>query len=155
MVNSEKMLIFSAAFWTICLLELTCSFERNAEAANLRKSIRYTSLKNDLEDIGYKCFLVPFEIGSRGHIKRSTKSNLFSIFKTMKISAKFNQCLKNMSKISLLASFTIFHAYTQPTWRDPPLLTTWIVIIMTSIFKLCCRLLWIFSFTVFVLYDSL
>ena len=97
---------------TICLLELTCSFERNAEAANLRKSIRYTSLKNDLEDIGYKCFLVPFEVGSRGHIQKSTKSNLFSIFKTMKISSNFNQCLKNMSKISLLASFTIFHAYT-------------------------------------------
>ena len=108
----------------ICLLELTCSFERNAEAAYLRKSIRYTTLKNDLEDIGYKCFLVPFEFGSRGHIKKSTKSNLFSIFTTMKIETNLNKCLKSMSKISLLASFTIFHAYTQPTWRDPPLLTT-------------------------------
>ena len=79
----------------ICLLELTCSFERNAEAAYLRKSIRYTSLKNDLEDIGYKCFLVPFEVGSRGHIKKSTKSDIFSIFTTMKISANPT----NVSKI--------------------------------------------------------
>ena len=109
---------------TICLLELTCCFERNAEAANIRKSIRYNSLKTDPEDIDYKCFLVPFEIGSRGHIQKSTKSNLLSIFTTMKISTNLNHCLKNMSKISLLASYTIFHAYTQPTWRDPPFLTT-------------------------------
>ena len=63
---------------TICLLELTCSFERNAEAANLRKSLRYTTLKNDLEDSGYKCLLVPFEVGSRGYISSATKSNIFA-----------------------------------------------------------------------------
>ena len=109
---------------TICLLELTCSFERNAEAANLRKSTKYNSLKTDIEDRGYKCFLVPFEVGSRGHIKKATKSNIFNIFATMKILANHNHCIKNMSKVSLLASYTIFHAYTQPTWRDPPFLTT-------------------------------
>ena len=109
---------------TICLLELTCSFERNAEAAFIRKSMRYTTLKSDLEDKGYRCFLVPFEVGSRGHIRKSTKSNIFNIFSTMKISANFNHCMRNLSKISLLSSYTIFHAYTQPTWRDPPFLKT-------------------------------
>ena len=109
---------------TICLLELTCSFERNSEAANIRKTLRYTSLKSDLEENGYKCFLVPFEVGSRGYIFKSTKSNIFNIFTAMKISANHKHCIKNMSKISLLASYTIFHAYTQPTWRDPPFLTT-------------------------------
>ena len=107
----------------ICLLELTCSFERNSEAANIRKSLRYAALKSDLEQNGYKCFLVPFEVGSRGYIQRSTKSNIFNIFATMKISADHKHCIRNMSKISLLASYTIFHAYTQPTWRDPPFLT--------------------------------
>ena len=34
----------------ISLLELTCSFEHNAEAANLRKTLKYTALKSDLED---------------------------------------------------------------------------------------------------------
>ena len=109
---------------TICLLELTCSFERNAEAAFIRKSMKYATLKSDLEDKGFKCFLVPFEVGSRGHIRKSTKSNIFNIFSTMRISANSNHCVKNMSKISLLSSYTIFHAYTQPTWRDPPFLTT-------------------------------
>ena len=109
---------------TICLLELTCSFERNAEAAFIRKSMKYTTLKSDLEDKGYRCFLVPFEVGSRGHIRKSTKSNIFNISSTMKISANFNHCMRNLSKISLLSSYTIFHAYTQPTWRDPPFLKT-------------------------------
>ena len=108
----------------ICLLELTCSFERNSEAAFLRKSLRYAALKNDLEDKGFKCLLIPFEVGSRGHIRRATKSNIFNTFLTMKIAAKPFHCIKNMAKLSLLSSYTIFHAYTQPTWRDPSFLTT-------------------------------
>ena len=104
----------------ICLLELTCSFERNAEAANLRKTLKYTTLKSDLEERGFQCFLV----GSRGQIRKASKSHIFNIFLTMNITASPYQCVKNMSKLSLLSSYTIFHAYTQPSWRDPPFLTT-------------------------------
>ena len=109
---------------TICLLELTCSFERNAQAANLRKSTRYANLKTDLEDAGYKCMLVPFEIGSRGYVSKETRASIVNIFAYMKIAANPFHCIKKMSKLSLLSSYTIFHAYTQPTWRDPPFLTT-------------------------------
>ena len=108
----------------ISLLELTCSFEKNAEAANLRKTLRYNALKSDLEDRGYRCLLVPFEVGSRGHIRKASKSNILNIFLTFNISARSYQCVKNMSKLSLLSSYTIFNAYTQPSWRDPPFLTT-------------------------------
>ena len=107
----------------ISLLELTCSFEHNAEAANLRKTLRYTALKSDLEDRGYRCLLVPFEVGSRGHVRKASKSNILNIFLTFNITASSHRCVKNMSKLSLLSSYTIFNAYTQPTWRDPPLLT--------------------------------
>ena len=123
-LHSQDLVLLNRNEKTICLLELTCSFESNSQAANIRKSLRYSTLKTDLEENGYKCFLVPFEVGSRGHIHKSTKSSLFNIFTTINISAKHNQCMKNMSKISLLSSYTIFHAYTQPTWRDPPFLTT-------------------------------
>ena len=108
----------------ISLLELTCSFERNAGAANLRKTLRYTALKSDLEDRGFRCLLVPFEVGSRGHVRKASKSNILNIFLTFNISASPYKCVKNMSKLSLLSSYTIFNAYTQPTWRDPPFLTT-------------------------------
>ena len=76
--------------------QLTCSFERNSQAANLRKSLKYTTLKTDLEENGYKCFLVPFEVGSRGQIHKSTKSNILNSFATVKISAKHNLSMKNM-----------------------------------------------------------
>ena len=49
----------------IFLLELTCSFEQNSAAANAIKTAKYTALKLDLEERGYYCMLVPFEIGSR------------------------------------------------------------------------------------------
>ena len=107
----------------IFILELTCSFERNIEAANARKRIRYTSLKNDLEDQGYKCTLLPFEVGSRGYVTKSNKMNLINVFVLNKMKANALKCIKQLSKLSLLCSFSIFHAYTQPTWRDPPFLT--------------------------------
>ena len=78
----------------ITILELTCSFERNINSANIRKLGKYQDLKKDIEKNGYSVTLLPFEIGS-----------------------------KNMSKISLLGSFTVFHAQAQPTWQNPPYLS--------------------------------
>ena len=109
----------------IYLMELTCSFERNIEAANLRKTIRYTTLKSDIEQQGYTCILVPFEVGSRGYVTKSNRTNIVNIFATNKIAANAFKCIKQLSKLSLLCSYSIFHAYTQPTWRDPPFLKTY------------------------------
>ena len=50
----------------IALLELTCSFEKNAEAANLRKTLRYTALKSDLEDRGFRAYLSLLKWGLGG-----------------------------------------------------------------------------------------
>ena len=126
-------------------------FEKNSQGANLRKSLKYTKLKTDLEENGYKCFLVPFEVGSRGHILKSTKSNICNIFATMKISAKHNLCMKNMSKISLLSSYAIFHAYT---YLEGPTIPN--NLNSDKITSNCTADYFdIFSITVFVLYESL
>ena len=55
---------------TVYLFELTICFERqtNIEAANKRKYERYTSLASDIEEAGYTCKNIPFEVGSRGHL---------------------------------------------------------------------------------------
>ena len=116
------LVILNRSQKTIYLLELTCCFESNIEAANLRKTSKYQALKSDLEERGYTCHLLPFEIGSRGHISRSNKSNLMNTFMSNKLKPNIFKCIKAMSKISLLCSFSIFHAYTQPTWSDPPFL---------------------------------
>ena len=107
----------------IFLMELSCSFERNIQSANLRKTIRYISLKSDIEAQGYTCILLPFEVGSRGYVSKSNRTNIVNTFGSNKIKANPFKCIKQLSKISLLCSFSIFHAYTQPAWRDPPFLT--------------------------------
>ena len=116
LINREEMKIY--------LLELTCSFETNIQAANAAKKLRYTQLKLDLESQGWTCILLPFEVGSRGHVTRSNKVNLITIFKMANIKSSAIKCIKSMSKLSLSCSYSIFHAYKQPTWRDPPLLTS-------------------------------
>jgi hypothetical protein len=55
--------------------------------------------------------------------KLDNVASIVNIFANAKITANPFHCIKNLSKLSLLSSYTIFHAYTQPTWRDPPFLT--------------------------------
>ena len=63
----------------IWLIELTCCFERNEDAAHVRKTNKYTGLKHDLEDRGYIVHLVPFEVGARGHVTRNNTNNMINI----------------------------------------------------------------------------
>ena len=50
--------------------KLHCCLEQNVEKAQIRKTNTYTYFKNDLEDKGFTVDLVPFEIGSRGHVSK-------------------------------------------------------------------------------------
>ena len=81
-----------------------------------------TALKSDLEERGFTVSLVPFEIGSRGHTSRENKMRLISVFVKNGLKQNVHKLVKQISKISLLCTFSIFHAYQQPTWRDPPFL---------------------------------
>ena len=122
-LSRPDLVIINRSSKSVYLLELTCSFERNIQAAHQRKTTKYTSLKSDIEDAGYTCFLIPFEIGSRGHVTRTNRSNLILTFVQNKINSNALKCIKQLSKISLLCSFSIFHAYKEPSWRSPPLLS--------------------------------
>ena len=61
------------------LMELTCSFEKNIDAANLRKHTNYLDLKSDIEAAGWKTSLVPFEVGSRGQITTRNKKFIICV----------------------------------------------------------------------------
>jgi hypothetical protein len=79
-------------------------------------------MKSDLENMGWTVYLDPFEIGSRGQV---TKRNKNTIRKTAShISKKLNHktLISDLSKISLLCSFSVYQAHSQPTWQSPPLL---------------------------------
>ena len=122
-LSRPDLVIINRSIKSVYVLELTCSFERNILAANTRKSTKYQSLKNDIENAGYSCTLIPFEIGSRGHVTRGNRINITNTFLQHKINSNALKCIKQLSKISLLCSFSIFHAYKQPSWRSPPFLT--------------------------------
>ena len=75
----------------------------------------YTPLKLDLEDKGFSVCLVPFEIGSRGYVSKRNKESLINIYVANKIDYNVLKLCKEVSKISLLCSFSIFHASQSPS----------------------------------------
>ena len=106
----------------IALLELTVSFEKNIESANIRKSSRYFDLTNNLKAKGWSADCVPFEIGSRGHITKKNKSDITNILRKYNIKLPQKKFQEELCKISLLCSFAIFQAHCQPMWQSPPYL---------------------------------
>ena len=69
--------------------------------------LRYNSLKTDLTERGYECHLIPFEVGSRGYVSKSNRTNLMSVF-LMKTKKGVLQRWKSMqySKASTLRNST-------------------------------------------------
>jgi hypothetical protein len=106
----------------IILFELTVSFEKNADAANLRKTTKYVDLSSDIRKNGWKVECIPFEIGSRGHINNRNKLTIYETLKKNNIFIQKKQLYQDISKISLLCSFSIFQAHCQPVWQSPPYL---------------------------------
>ena len=83
---------------------------------------RYTSLASDIEEAGYACKNIPFEVGSRGHLTMSNKSKLAIIHKLCSPSTKYSQFWKNTSKTSLLCSYSIYLS-RHDTWTEIPFLS--------------------------------
>ena len=106
---------------TVLLAELTCPFTRNIEAANKRKRDRYKFLTTDIEEAGYKCSNLPFEIGSRGHVTQTNRNTLVHLCHVTGIK-RAQQVIRNCSKLVLLGSYTIFNARTSNDWSEPSFL---------------------------------
>ena len=106
-------------------MELTCPLEGNETKANTQKQNTYTPLEISLKEKGFKVCLMPFEIGSSGHITKHNKMGIENTLKTFRVKLK-KQTLNNLSKISLLCTMSIFHAYHTSEWVDPPLLEPWL-----------------------------
>ena len=100
---------------SVHLIELTVPFEQNINKAHERKTLKYNNLVSDITDNGYTCNLTCIEIGSRGLVTPDTKERLSTIFSFGK--AKAPKCLpKDLSKLSLLTSYTIWNARHDPSW---------------------------------------
>ena len=108
---------------TVYLFELTVSFERyeNILAANQRKYDRYSPLSDDLKEAGFECKNIPFEVGSRGHLTLSNKTKLSIMHKLCNPRTKYTQFYQNISKTSLLCSYSIYLSRNDPWTEVPPL----------------------------------
>jgi len=99
----------------VILAELTCPMEHNLEAAFVRKSLRYASLKKDLEDKGFEVSVLPFEVSARG-ICASTVSELL---REIDFGRKKSAALKfRLSRIALSSSKTIFFKRNNRYWSS-------------------------------------
>ena len=76
--------------------------------------------QQDIQDRGYVCKNIPFEVGSRGHLTLENKSILTIIHKLCKTS--FRKFCQNISKTSLLCSYAIYLS-REDTWNNSTLLT--------------------------------
>ena len=73
------------------------------------KEKKYADLVRDIEDRGFSCVLVCFEICSRGFMPRRVQLALCSLLlKITKIKTP-SKFMKYLSKLSLLSSYSIFH----------------------------------------------
>ena len=73
------------------MYELTVPYERaeNMQNANVRKNNRYAPLVADIENRGFKCSAVAFEIGSRGYINNRNKLTLGGLLRRVKSKTNF------------------------------------------------------------------
>jgi hypothetical protein len=65
----------------IALVELTCPWDTDAKRAEERKTARYADLKEEQSNQGWDCGLYLIEVGARGHIVKSVRYRLRSLFR--------------------------------------------------------------------------
>jgi hypothetical protein len=118
--SKPDLVVISRQSKQIALFELTCPLDRNLHKANSFKSNKYSSMQTDLEAKGWKVYLVAFEVSSRGQILKHTQTDIFHTLKHFKIKIhEQSKVIKSLSKISLLCTFSIFHAHQTKEWVNP------------------------------------
>ena len=122
-LNSSPTWSFEKKDNNIHLIELTVPFENNIQKAHDRKAQKYRDLVSDILDNGLTCDPICFEIGSRGLITPENIRNIDKIFSFVntKPSKSFR---KELSKVALLTSYTIWNARHEPALgSEKPLLS--------------------------------
>jgi hypothetical protein len=95
----------------ISLVELTCSWDTDADKARDCKISRYAGLKEELSNQVWDCGLYTIEVGAWGHISKVVKDCLRSLFRSWVPPGHRSgvaQMIKYASSISLVCLFSIF-----------------------------------------------
>ena len=105
---------------TIHLFELTCPSETNIEQRHTEKSNKYVHFTTDISD--YKCKVDAFEVSSKGFLTPRNHTTLATLHKFINPAIKRQVFKKNISAISLTASYHIYNCKSEPTFVEPPFL---------------------------------
>ena len=105
---------------TIHLFELTCPSENNIEQRHTEKSNKYAHFTTDISD--YKCKVDAFEVSSKGFLTTRNHTTLATLHKFINPAIKLQHFKKNISALSLAASYHIFNCKSEPTFVEPPFL---------------------------------
>ena len=97
------------------LVELTVPSEQNISEAHERKHKEYANLVADISQNGYNCNLTCIEIGSHGLVTPETTSRISDIC-SFTITKAPKSLKKELSKIAILCSYTIWNARHEPSW---------------------------------------
>jgi hypothetical protein len=106
--------------------ELTCPWDTGTDRAKDCKISKYAGLKEALSNEGWDCGLSMFEVGARGHIAKSVKDRLRSLFRSCVPPGHRSgvaRMIKYASWIFLVCSFSIFQAHNNPVWITPRLIS--------------------------------
>ena len=100
---------------SIIILELTVPGETRIREAHRIKAEKYQHFKNDINT--HYVTVLPFEIGSHtGFISQENKNTLHTLHKFCSKDIKLKQFLKNISSITVLASYFIFNCRNESEW---------------------------------------
>jgi hypothetical protein len=95
----------------IALVELICPWDADIKRAEERKTARYADLKTALSNEGWDYSLYLIKVRAWGHILKSIKDCLWSLFWAWVPASHrsgIEQMMKYVSRISLVCSFAIF-----------------------------------------------
>ena len=115
--------IVNEATSEVILFELTCPWDANIDRSHMYKEEKYAPLVADLSR-RFRTFQFSVKISVRGQISGDNKKRLkaFVYRACTEPKSVFKSLLTTSSKISLLLSFSIFAAQSEPLWVNPPLL---------------------------------
>ena len=68
--NTPDVIVVDEDSREVTILEVGCTFDYSLEEAFLAKVLKYEPLRNEIEQLGYKCKLIVFIFGSLGNVHR-------------------------------------------------------------------------------------
>ena len=105
------------------IFELTVPFEQNVQRSHNYKVNKYSALTSDIKKKGFKCQLICFEVGSRGHLTKDNKGSIRNLLKFVRKGKQQKQLCQELSKLALVTSYGIYNARNEPQWNDVGLLS--------------------------------